>query len=134
MTLPCLESSEHDAKDSSKTSDGLSHSIAGDEESDVASSTKTRVEKEMTIAQKEEKMIYYVRLLVFVAMLCSAVAVSIAVYFFAIASDKSLFETEVRESRLSVGRLVLCVMISDDIRLYSMWGMSMTFMCWSYGK
>ena len=98
MVLPIYETPE----DVSKASDGLSssQSITGDdEESDVASSTKNRVEREMqsSIAKKEEEMVRVIRLLVFLAILCSAVAVSVAVYFFAAASDTSLFEIEVRE-------------------------------------
>lgn len=77
----------------------LSGSFPGDEESDAASSTKERVEKEMqsSIAKKEERLVFVVRVLVMVAIIFSTVAVSVAVYFFAKASDNALFEVEVRE-------------------------------------
>lgn len=100
MSFSNLETSGHEAKDSTKTSDNLSLSHSNDDVSDAASSTKNRVEKEMqnSIAKKEERMVFIVRVLVFLAILCSAVAVSTAVYFFAAASDTSLFEVEVRSS------------------------------------
>ncbi|KAL3920659.1 MAG: hypothetical protein SGILL_003151 [Bacillariaceae sp.] len=96
MSFSNLETSGHEAKDSTKTSDNLSLSHSNDDVSDAASSTKNRVEKEMqnSIAKKEERMVFIVRVLVFLAILCSAVAVSTAVYFFAAASDTSLFEVE----------------------------------------
>jgi hypothetical protein len=75
----------------------LSASVTGDEESDVAFSTKEQVEKEMqsSIVTREERVIYFFRILILIAIICSALAVSIAVYLFAMASDNALFEAEV---------------------------------------
>ena len=118
MVLPIYETPE----DVSKTSDGLSvsQSITGEDESDAASSTKNRVEKEMqnSIAKKEEEMIFFVRLLVFLAIICSAVAVSVAVYFFAASSDTSLFEYEVSKfRRMTLGNDSLQHLLSYRLRL-----------------
>lgn len=77
--------------------DGLSLSRSGDSEVDVNLSTKDRVETvmESSIARKEERVVYFFRLLVLLAIVFASVAVSVAVFSFASASDIALFEVEV---------------------------------------
>ncbi len=66
--------------------------------SDMNSSTMDRAQKEMesSIVKKEERVINIIRILVFAAVICSTVAVTLAVYLFATASDTAVFEVEVR--------------------------------------
>lgn len=73
-------------------------SLSHTSESGAVSTTKDRVQKEMqsSIAEKEDRMVFIVRVLVLVAVICSTVAVSVAVYYFATANDNTNFELEVR--------------------------------------
>lgn len=66
-------------------------------EPESATTSKERLEKEMqtSITRKEERIVGIVRILVVVAIICSAMAVSVAVYFFATESDTTNFELEV---------------------------------------
>lgn len=59
--------------------------------------TKERLEKEMgksSIARREDKIVTIVRALVLIAIVGSAVAVSVAVWFFATGNEKATYELE----------------------------------------
>mmetsp|Transcript_20032 Transcript_20032/g.35262 ORF Transcript_20032/g.35262 Transcript_20032/m.35262 type:complete len:1107 (-) Transcript_20032:235-3555(-) len=77
--------------------------------SGLASSTRERMEKEMqsSIAKKEERIVFFVRVLILVAIVCSAMTVTIAVYFFASAADTASFEAEYFEFARDVETLVV---------------------------
>lgn len=74
-----------------------------------ASTTKERVEKEMRseIALKEEQTIAIVRVLVILAIICSAVAVSVAVWFFATGNETATFELEYKGYVKTIQTLVV---------------------------
>ena len=87
----------HHEDDCDDSSEGLSVSqVSG---SEGTSSNTFRAEKEFqsSIARKEERTVNLVRILVLIAIICSAVAVGLAVYFFATANDEASFELEVRK-------------------------------------
>ena len=46
------------------------------------------------IGKKEEELVFFIRVLILVVIICSAVAVTIAVYFFATSADNTTFELE----------------------------------------
>jgi hypothetical protein len=85
----------HDAE-SSYDDDGSSK-WSETSESEGASTSKDRWEQEMqtSVGRKEERIIAIVRILIFIAIICAATAVSVAVYFFATASDTAIFELQV---------------------------------------
>jgi hypothetical protein len=103
--------SSHCHDDDDGHGDGGDLSWSQTSESEVASTTKDRLEKEMqsSIARREERTVGIVRILVLVAIICAATAVSVAVYFFATESDTTNFELQVSPRGLlcltSIGRI-----------------------------